>query len=114
MDEIKALLDQAKEKVLAGKLDEAESLREQAAALREIREEEVKSLPPRPRLTHQAPRHGSGEDTVETEQDHTKSVEGGAIKAAYIMQFGKDLDRDVEANLQRAVRHRPTTRCCAP
>jgi HK97 family phage major capsid protein len=94
MDEIKALLDQAKEKVLAGKLDEAKSLREQAAALREIREEEVKSLPPRP-VVDSTKRLDFGSGAVETEQDHTKSVEGGAIKAAYIRQFGKDLDSDV-------------------
>ena len=41
MDEIQKLLDQAKEKALAGELDAAKALREQAATLREIKAEEV-------------------------------------------------------------------------
>lgn len=94
MDEIKALLDQAKELVLAGKRDEAKELREQATALREIREEEVKSLPPRP-VVDSTKRLDMGNGEEPTTAEHTKSVEGGAIKAAYIMKFGKDIDSDI-------------------
>lgn len=76
----------ARESILAGNLDEAETYTKQAKAIKALDD-----LSPKVDASAR-PQFGTAED----EPAPAASVEGGAIKAAYIMQFGKDLDSDIK------------------
>ena len=77
----------ARDAILAGKLDEAETFTNQAKALKALDGLDVKAVAdPAAR-----PIFGAAAD----EPQPPASVEGAAVKAAYIMKFGKDLDADV-------------------
>lgn len=91
MDEIQKLLDQAKDKALAGDIDGAKALREKAAALREIKAEEAAA---KAALTEEIKGNRlvfSDNGGGAAEQSGAQAVEHTAIKAAYVKKYG-DLD----------------------
>lgn len=76
----------ARAAILAGNLTEAETYTNQAKAVKALDE-----LTPKVDASAR-PVFGS----PEAEAAKPEAVEGGAIKAAYIMKFGKDLDSDIK------------------
>lgn len=78
----------ARAAIIAGNLDEAETYTKQAKALKSLDDDLSPKVDATKRLDM-----GGGADVSADER--SKSVEGGAIKAAYVMQFGKDLDSDI-------------------
>lgn len=89
--QVKAYLDQAETALAAGLFDDADKFTRQAEGQQKINATKSAGLP-KVDATKRLDM-GSGEEP--TPDEHTKTVEGGAIKAAYIMQFGKDLDSDI-------------------
>jgi HK97 family phage major capsid protein len=78
----------ARAAIIAGNLDEAETYTKQAKALKSLDD-----LAPRVDATKRLDM-GSGE--TPSDKERMESVESSAIKAGYIMKFGKDLDSDVK------------------
>lgn len=77
-------IQKARDAIIAGNMDEAETLTKQAQAMKALVDIEPK-VNPADRLDFGAP---------EKEKD-AEPVEAGAIKAAYVMKFGKDIDSDI-------------------
>jgi len=75
----------ARAAILAGNLDEAETYTKQAKAVKAV-DDLTPKVDPSAR-----PQFGA----TEPEPPKPEAIEGAAVKAAYIMKFGKDLDSDV-------------------
>ena len=87
--QVKAYLDQAETALAAGLFDDADTYTRQAEAQQKINATKAAAMPQvdaTKRLDM-----GNGDD----ELPPPAAVEGSAIKAAFIMKFGKDLDSDV-------------------
>lgn len=83
MTTVAQYVQEARDLIIAGNLDEAEKKTAQAKALKAL-EAEVQS--------NRLDLSGAADAAKD---DDKPNVEGAAIKAAYIKQFGKDLDADV-------------------
>jgi HK97 family phage major capsid protein len=89
--QVKAYLDQAETALAAGLFDDADKFTRQAEAQQKINATKAAATP----VVDATKRLDMGSGEEPSAEERSKSVEGSAIKAAYVMQFGKDLDSDI-------------------